>query len=82
MSQFKDVNGTFFIRNMLELVQTKGEGYVDYSWPRPGSDQPVPKTSYALEFAPGIWWFSADFTLMTCIRRSGPSIWKWPVLPL
>ena len=32
----KDTNGKLFIKEFIETVTTKGSGWVDYMWPKPG----------------------------------------------
>lgn len=34
--ELKDTHGKQVIREMLEVVQTRGSGWVDYMWPKPG----------------------------------------------
>jgi methyl-accepting chemotaxis protein len=41
-----DPNGLHLFRVMAELAQREGSGFVSYMWPKPGSEQPVPKISY------------------------------------
>jgi len=33
-------------KEFVELAKTKGDGWVDYMWPKPGEDKPSKKTSY------------------------------------
>ena len=42
----KDKNGKAFHKAFVETVQTHGAGWVDYMWPKPGTDKPVRKWSY------------------------------------
>jgi cytochrome c len=42
----KDANGKLFITEMNELAKTKGAGWVDYVWPKPGEKTPSLKVSY------------------------------------
>ncbi|HEV7338991.1 MAG TPA: methyl-accepting chemotaxis protein, partial [Bosea sp. (in: a-proteobacteria)] len=46
MMAFKDANGRFFVKDMVELGKTKGSGFVDYFWLRSGDKQPSLKISY------------------------------------
>ena len=46
LSEFKDTQGKRVIREMLDLVQTSGSGWVDYMWPKPGESVSTQKTSY------------------------------------
>src|SRR5450830_924325 len=54
-------NGYFWINDMqlymemLNVVKTKGAGFVFYAFTKPGSTAPVPKVSYAKGFAPWGW---------------------------
>lgn len=45
----KDTNGKEHVKEMLEVVKTKGAGWVDYMWPKPGETEPSAKTSYVLK---------------------------------
>jgi cytochrome c len=42
----KDVKGKRFFVTMNNVVNEKGEGWVEYYWPVPGSDEIVRKVSY------------------------------------
>ncbi len=42
----KDPNGKALFVEMTNLVRSKGQGLVDYYWPKPGSEDPVPKLSF------------------------------------
>lgn len=48
----QDPNGLFLFREMAQVARSEGAGYVDYGWPRAGSDAPVPKRSYVELFEP------------------------------
>ena len=43
---FKDENGKFVIRDMVEVAQTSGSGWVDYRWTNPVSHKIEDKTAY------------------------------------
>ncbi|EKV30141.1 Methyl-accepting chemotaxis protein [Caenispirillum salinarum AK4] len=47
VSDLTDPNGKAFIQDMIQVVKSNGQGYVNYMWPRAGSDQPIEKLSYA-----------------------------------
>ncbi|MDX5299900.1 MAG: methyl-accepting chemotaxis protein, partial [Gammaproteobacteria bacterium] len=56
MSDLKDPNGVYLFREMLKVVKTpEKSGFVDYAWPKPGHEQPVPKTSFVKLFEPWGW---------------------------
>ena len=42
----KDVNGKMFFAEFVNVAKDKGEGWVDYMWPKPGDKTPVPKVTY------------------------------------
>ncbi|WP_157119438.1 cache domain-containing protein, partial [Azohydromonas lata] len=55
LSQSKDPSGKRLFVAFVETVQREGAGYVDYLWPKPGAQDPVPKRSYVAGFAPWGW---------------------------
>ena len=55
LSQNKDPTGKFLFVEFVNTVKAGGAGYVNYMWPKPGSEQPVPKVSYVQGFAPWGW---------------------------
>jgi cytochrome c len=42
----KDANGKTFMREFIETAKTKGSGWVEYMWPKPGEKKPSKKLSY------------------------------------
>jgi methyl-accepting chemotaxis protein len=55
LSGFKDPNGKKLFVAMADIVREKGEGFVDYLWPKPGHDEPLAKISYVKGFKPWGW---------------------------
>jgi methyl-accepting chemotaxis protein len=55
MSETKDPNGKRLFVEMVDVVRRGGSGFVDYLWPKPGSDKPAPKITYVTGFAPWGW---------------------------
>jgi methyl-accepting chemotaxis protein len=55
MSELKDKNGKLLFVEFVNVVRAQGAGYVDYLWPKAGSDKPVPKLSYVKGFEPWGW---------------------------
>ncbi len=45
-SSLKDSNGKLFQVEFVKVVQSKGSGWVDYMFPKPGQSQPSQKWSY------------------------------------
>ena len=54
-SQRKDSTGKYLYMEFVKVVQKDGAGFVDYLWPKPGSDVPVEKASFVKGFAPWGW---------------------------
>ena len=55
MSDAKDPTGKLFSIELRDMSRKKGGGFVDYLWPKPGSDKPQPKLSYIVGFEPWGW---------------------------
>ena len=55
LSTNKDPNGKLLFMEFVQVVRAGGSGFVDYLWPRAGSDQPVGKISYVQGYAPWGW---------------------------
>ncbi|HMK59651.1 MAG TPA: methyl-accepting chemotaxis protein [Dissulfurispiraceae bacterium] len=55
LSDVKDPNGKKLFIEMVKECKDKGAGYVDYMWPKPGQEKPVPKVSYVKLYAPWGW---------------------------
>ena len=55
LAENKDPNGKKLFVEMVNTVKRSGAGFVDYLWPKPGFDKPVPKISYVKGFAPWGW---------------------------
>ena len=51
----KDPNGVPYMENMWKEGQKEGGGFVDFSYPKPGETQSLPKRNYVLEFKPYQW---------------------------
>jgi signal transduction histidine kinase len=49
----KDTRGKPFIREMLEVIQTRGAGWVDYMWPKPGESVSTQKSAYVSKASVG-----------------------------
>jgi methyl-accepting chemotaxis protein len=55
LSQNTDPTGKRLFVEFVRVVKERGEGLVDYQWPKPGSSAPAPKVSYVKGFAPWGW---------------------------
>lgn len=54
-SALKDINGKLFVKEMVGVASTEGVAYVNYYWPKSGSDDPERKLSYAMAYEPWEW---------------------------
>ncbi len=50
-----DPDGKKLFVSFVEMVKANQEGFVQYRWPKPGSQEPVPKLSFVKGFAPWGW---------------------------
>jgi methyl-accepting chemotaxis protein len=55
LSDVKDPTGKALFLEMVDIAKFKGEGYVNYMWPKPGSEVDVEKVSYIKLFKPWGW---------------------------
>jgi methyl-accepting chemotaxis protein len=55
IANIKDPTGKQLFVEFVNVVKSKGSGYVDYQWPKPGRDAPQPKLSYVTGFEPWGW---------------------------
>ncbi|MDA8445802.1 methyl-accepting chemotaxis protein [Paracidovorax valerianellae] len=56
MIGFKDAKGNLLYVNIAATgASAKGRGFLEYWWPRPGSDAPSPKIGYVVRFKPWNW---------------------------
>ena len=55
LSDYKDPLGKLIFVAFVDKVKSNGAGFVDYYWPKPGNDKPVPKISYIKGFPEWGW---------------------------
>ena len=55
LADYKDPNGKKLFVEMVKVAGEKGQGFVDYMWPKPGQDKPVAKLSFVRLFKPWNW---------------------------
>ena len=48
MFGLKDINGKMFFVEMFNIATEKGEGWLDYMWPKPGENKPSSKSTFVL----------------------------------
>ena len=55
LSNIKDPKGKHLFVEFAKVCREKGEGTVDYLWPKPGHEEPVEKLSYVKRFSSWDW---------------------------
>jgi methyl-accepting chemotaxis protein len=55
LSDYKDPRGKAIFVEFAKVCKEKGHGFVEYLWPKPGSTDPVAKTSYVKAYEPWGW---------------------------
>ena len=55
LAGMQDPTGKYIFREFTNVVKAKGEGFVDYYWPKPGAEEPVLKYSHVEGFEPWGW---------------------------
>jgi signal transduction histidine kinase len=56
LMDLKDSDGKQLVRAMFEVVQTRGSGWVDYMWPKPGESVSTRKAAYVSNAKMGDQW--------------------------
>jgi signal transduction histidine kinase len=57
----KDSNGKLLFQEMIAVAKNQGEGWVDYSWPYPGTKEPAQKRSYIKRIPSQDFWVAAGY---------------------
>ncbi|MHB8910304.1 MAG: cache domain-containing protein [Syntrophales bacterium] len=55
LSDYKDPTGKRLFVAFVDVCKKDGAGFVDYQWPKPGANKPVPKISYVKAFPAWGW---------------------------
>ena len=55
MASVKDPNGKALFSDIVQLCRKQGQGFVEYTWDKPGSDKPVAKISYVQKLPQWNW---------------------------
>ncbi|RKP46089.1 methyl-accepting chemotaxis protein [Trinickia fusca] len=55
LAGFTDPAGNHLFQDIVKAAHQENGGFTNYMWSKPGSDVPVPKTAYAVHFAPWDW---------------------------
>lgn len=55
VSDYKDPNGVYIFRDMVDVIKREGKGFTAYTASKPGSTQPSPKIAYVVTYRPWDW---------------------------
>ncbi|MEQ8656863.1 MAG: cache domain-containing protein [Hyphomicrobiales bacterium] len=56
LNGLQDPKGTYLFRELIAAASSpERSGFVDYYWPRAGSEEPIHKVSYVVQFEPWGW---------------------------
>ncbi|MFJ7439699.1 methyl-accepting chemotaxis protein [Methylorubrum thiocyanatum] len=55
MAEMKDPTGKHIFLEFANVVKQRGQGFIEYYWPKPGEQAPAAKISYVRGFAPWGW---------------------------
>ncbi len=73
-----DTRGKFVVRDMIELVRAKGEGFYSYTWTKPGvAGRDFPKLAYVKLFQPLGWFVGAGEYLDDFERETKQQVIAW-----
>jgi len=75
LSGYTDPNGKHLFVSFVEVCQSKGAGFVDYMWPKPGSDKPVPKISYVKLLPEWNWIIGSGIYLNDAAKEVSRLFW-------
>jgi len=67
LSAVKDPNGKYLFLAMVEIVKSKGSGFVDYVWDKQGFDEPVAKIGF-VKLVPAWNWVIGSGTYLDDIE--------------
>jgi methyl-accepting chemotaxis protein len=70
LKENKDPNGIFVFNEMVKVCTENGGGFVNYSWSKPGFDEPVPKVSYVKYFKPLNWVIGSGIYLDDALAKN------------
>lgn len=76
LSSIKDPDGIALFSEMATVAKTKGQGVVDYRWPKPGAQDPVQKTSYVQLFEPWGWVIGSGIYIDDMQAEFANQAWK------
>ena len=65
----KDPNDKRLFIEFVKICQEKGAGYVDYLWPKPEGERPLPKISFVKLYVPWGWVIGSGVIWRTSGRK-------------
>ena len=69
LADLKDADGKYFIREFVEVVKRRNEGFTTYKWPNPVSKEVEDKLTYVFYFKPFDWIIGTGFYLPEVVRQ-------------
>ncbi len=75
LSDFKDPHGIRLFEKMVDTCRENGAGFVQYDWPKPGSEKPVPKISY-VKLIPEWNWIVGSGIYMDTVEKEIASVFN------
>lgn len=55
LSENQDPSGKYLFREFIAICKKQGAGFVEYMWPKPEEEKPIPKISYVRLYEPWGW---------------------------
>ncbi|MFM0503281.1 methyl-accepting chemotaxis protein [Paraburkholderia caffeinilytica] len=80
LAQFTDPAGNHLFVDIVKAGSRDGGGFVDYLWAKPGSSEPVAKTSYAGHFAPWDWYLVTGMYMDDVQHAFYANLLRWLVI--
>lgn len=73
--EFKDSDGKYPIREMLDVVNKRSSGWVDYMWPKPGESASSTKSSYvtSVKYGPKKYMVGSGVYLPGAAKKAPPA---------
>ena len=71
-----DPTGKYYLREWIAELERDREGYINYMFPKPGSQEPLAKLSYAKVFEPWGWWLGTGIYLEDVDRDFYAAAWQ------
>lgn len=61
LTKMKDVKGKYFFVEFMNTAKTKGSGWVEYYWPKPGEKTASPKDTFIMRVPDNELWFACGY---------------------